>query len=85
MSKWKRNKSLTRRWQRNHLINKYGFNCYLCSKSFLKMSDITFDHVIPISRGGLDELDNYRLSHLDCNQEKSNMTIEEFNDLQQGC
>jgi len=71
--------------QRNHLINKYGFNCYLCEKPFLKMSDITFDHVIPISKGGMDELDNYRLAHLYCNQEKSNMTIEEFNDLQQGC
>lgn len=31
MGKWKRNLSLPRRWQRNHLISKYGAECYLGS------------------------------------------------------
>lgn len=84
MGKWRRNKSLTRRWQRASLINKYGAKCYLCGLPFKSMKDITFDHWLPFSKGGIDELDNYRLAHLECNQEKSNMTPEEFAEFQKG-
>lgn len=48
------------------------------------MKDITFDHYIPLSRGGLDELENYRLAHFSCNQMKGNMTAEEFQEFQKG-
>lgn len=84
MGKWRRNKSLTRRWQRNALIQKYGAKCYLCDKPFKSMSDITFDHRLPVSRGGIDELNNYGLAHLDCNQLKNDMTIDEFLEFQKG-
>lgn len=84
MGKWKRNKSLPRRWQRNHLITKYGSQCYLCSGRLQKMQDITFDHWIPLSKDGEDTLENYRLAHYKCNQLKGAMTPEEFQDFQAG-
>ncbi len=84
MGKWKRNLSLPRRWQRNHLVNKYGANCYLCLEPIDKAKDITFDHWVPISKGGSDELDNYRLAHLDCNKLKSNLLPDEFRAFQIG-
>lgn len=84
MGKWKRNKSLPRRWQRNHLIAKYGSQCYLCPNKFDKMQDITFDHWIPLSKGGEDTLENYRLAHYECNQLKGAMTPDEFQDFQAG-
>lgn len=56
MGKWRRNKSLTRRWQRSHLIHKYGNICFYCEKKFVSIKDITFDHYIPISKGGFDEV-----------------------------
>jgi HNH endonuclease len=57
------------------LIERDGDFCYLCGKSFEKLSedhweDYTIDHVIPKSRGGLDHVTNYKLAHFPCNQEK---------------
>lgn len=84
MSKWRRNKSLTRRWQKNHLIKKYGAICYICDEPFASIKDITFDHYLPVSKGGFDEIDNYRLAHFKCNQIKGDMTPEEFKEFQKG-
>lgn len=60
------------------LIERDGFTCYLCEVEFTK-SDlyshgprrITIDHVIPRSKGGNDDMDNYGLAHFSCNQEKA--------------
>ena len=84
MGKWKRNRSKKRRWQRNHLINRDGNVCKICDEPFLKMEDITIDHKIPVSKNGLDELDNYQLAHSWCNQTKDDMTPEEFDEFQKG-
>lgn len=84
MAKWNRNKSKRRRWERNALINKYGAVCFYCELPFAKMRDITLDHYVPISKGGLDELANYRLAHFRCNSLKSGMTPEEFEVYQKG-
>lgn len=84
MSKWKRVKSLPRRWQRNHLVNKYGAICYLCKKSILTAKDITFDHWVPLSKNGIDDLENYRLAHESCNHLKADLTPEEFMEFQNG-
>lgn len=48
------------------------------------MKDITFDHIIPMSKGGLDEIDNFQLAHFECNQTKADMTPEEFTEFQKG-
>ena len=84
MSKWRRNKSLPRRWQRGHLVKKYGNICYICEEAFRSIKEITFDHYIPLSKGGFDVLENYRLAHSSCNQLKGNMTPEEFIEFQKG-
>ncbi len=84
MGKWRRNKSLTRRWQRNALINKYGAVCHVCTIPFRSMKDITFDHHVPKDKGGTDEIENLRLAHYSCNQLKGNMTPEEFEVFQKG-
>lgn len=84
MSKWRRNKSLPRRWQRSHLINKYGNICYICQLPFQSLKDVTFDHYIPLSRGGFDLLENYRLAHQECNLLKADMLPEEFIKFQKG-
>lgn len=83
MAKWRRVKSLARRWQRNHLLAKYGAVCYLCAEP-LEIREITFDHWEPLSKGGVDDLQNYRLAHLDCNQLKADMTPEQFIEFQNG-
>lgn len=84
MAKWRRNKSLTRRWQRNHLVKKYGNKCWICELPFASIKNITFDHYMPISKGGFDILENYRLAHKECNQLKADMTPEEFAEFQKG-
>lgn len=83
MPKWKRARSLPRRWQKNHLINKYGTICYLCQKE-MTVQEMTIDHEIPMSLGGPDTLDNYRLAHSSCNHLKNNLNLEEFLAFQAG-
>ena len=84
MGKWRRNLSLPRRWQKNHLITKYGAVCYLCREPIEKMHDITFDHWEPLSKGGEDILPNYRLAHEDCNNLKADLSPEDYLAFQKG-
>lgn len=84
MAKWRRNLSNRRRWEKNHLIQKYGATCYLCNNPFEKSGDITFDHWMPVSKGGLDTIDNYRLAHYGCNHIKDDLTPEQYIEFQRG-
>lgn len=64
---------------------KDNFVCYLCSEpidmSLPRTSKLgaTIDHVIPITKGGTDDLDNLRLTHWTCNVRKSNKFLEGVN------
>ena len=66
------------------VLETYGSNCYLCESDIdldlprTSKRGATVDHIIPLSRGGLDELDNLRLVHWDCNRAKSNKLVEEL-------
>lgn len=82
--KWRRNKSLPRRWQRNQLVNRFGAICQICTEPFESAKDITIDHIMPLSKGGEDTFENYQLAHDQCNQLKADMTPEEFDDFQLG-
>nr|WP_194307174.1 HNH endonuclease signature motif containing protein [Dietzia maris] len=75
---------MSRRWQRSHLIAKYGAACYLCGHPIPALDAITIDHWVPLSRGGLDEISNYRLAHFSCNQVKADLTPDEFRAFQNG-
>lgn len=67
------------------LAERDGLECYLChdliDMTLPKTSKFgaTIDHVVPLSRGGSDELDNLRLAHWTCNLAKSNKLVEELN------
>jgi len=66
------------------VLETYGFICYLCDSPIdmqlprTSKRGATIDHVVPISRGGVDELENLRLVHWECNNRKSNKLVEEL-------
>jgi len=55
----------------------YPHICYYCNKILLD-NEITIDHLIPLSRGGKTTLDNLRIACKKCNNEKGNMTEQEY-------
>lgn len=52
-------------------------SCTYCGLN-LEKEDITFDHAMPLSRGGLNHIDNIRISCADCNQLKGKRNEREF-------
>jgi 5-methylcytosine-specific restriction endonuclease McrA len=56
-----------------------GFKCYICSKLLkFKERGATFDHVVPLSRGGFSDFNNLRLCCTDCNNRKGDLLLEEL-------
>jgi 5-methylcytosine-specific restriction endonuclease McrA len=65
------------------IVKNYGTNCHICNdpidfsaprkvgKEGWQMG-FHIDHIVPISKGGVDNLENVRLSHGICNLKKSN-------------
>lgn len=54
--------------------------CHWC-KIPLTRKQVTLDHVVPLSRGGLDHQNNYVIACLDCNNRRGN----EMPELINGC
>lgn len=52
--------------------------CILCGKPITRVNDLSSEHLIPKSRGGLTDEDNVFCSHKRCNNTKGNMTLEEW-------
>lgn len=48
--------------------------CYLCERK-IKRKDLSFDHVVPLSRGGKHSNDNIRSTHLACNLAKGSSVL----------
>jgi hypothetical protein len=51
-----------------------GYGCYLCPEPFSEERagmELTLDHVLPLSRGGTWDVENIKLAHRRCNQEKA--------------
>jgi 5-methylcytosine-specific restriction endonuclease McrA len=61
----------------DQVLREYGSACHICREEIdLTLSrtskmGLTVDHVIPLSKGGSDELDNLRPAHWICNNRKS--------------
>jgi len=61
-----------------------NFRCYLCNEPVdmelprTSRYGATLDHVIPLTKGGQDSLDNVRLAHWICNIRKSDKSLEEY-------
>ena len=61
-------------------IKEYGtLTCYLCKKPILFGQD-SIDHLIPITRGGLSNIENLAIAHRKCNTKKYNKLLEEVPD-----
>ena len=69
----------------DRVLEIYGHRCSICGeKIFLNLprtspEGLTVDHVIPISRGGTDDIANLRPAHWICNIRKSNKLPKEQN------
>lgn len=78
------NRAPHRRW-RQRLINQAKTNgqttCPICGRtlnwnSYQQPNSPEADHIIPITRGGLNTLDNGRIICRQCNLQKNNKTID---------
>ncbi len=47
--------------------------CYWCKVAFVSFDEATLEHIIPLSRGGLDNPNNYALTHKKCNHDRGNL------------
>ena len=65
--------TLTEPYTRQQIIQIYGDNCYLCNKPI--DNDYHLDHIIPISKGGTDLIENIRPTHPLCNLQKGDKLI----------
>lgn len=52
------------------ILDRDGMVCHICGDDIPDMSDLHFDHVIPLSRGGAHSYDNIKPSHASCNLRK---------------
>jgi 5-methylcytosine-specific restriction endonuclease McrA len=52
------------------ILAEFGMVCHLCCRAIEARSDLDFDHVIPLARGGEHSYDNIRPSHSTCNRRK---------------
>ena len=58
--------------------------CHLCDKPidyalrYPHPHSFEVDHIVPLDRGGADDLDNKAAAHLECNRRKSNKLAEEL-------
>lgn len=82
-------KTRVEQYTEKQVIDLYGINCYLCE---IKIDfnaartprkegwhyGLHIDHVVPISRGGGDVIDNVRPVHAICNLKKANKVNEEY-------
>lgn len=76
------------RWLRvTTIMARDGVNCAICDGPLdrhLRVPGhalyITFDHIVPRSRGGSDRIENLRLAHHACNQARGNDPLIEEDD-----
>lgn len=59
------------------VLERDGFVCYLCNKP-VKLGELHFDHIVPLSRGGGHKEENISVTHATCNLRKHNKTVEEY-------
>ena len=64
---------------RKMLYEKYEGKCQLCGRQ-LTINDSTLDHIIPLSKGGVDDNSNIWITCLPCNKFKDNLLPEDYGD-----
>lgn len=64
-----------------NVLERDGMNCGICLKLIEDKSQLVFDHIIPLARGGKHVEDNLQPAHRSCNSWKWNRLPEELIDL----
>lgn len=54
------------------VVQRDGMTCKLCGKAIASRKELHIDHIIPVSRGGKNTLNNLQPSHAVCNMQKRN-------------
>lgn len=62
--------SAIRKWKTS-IIARDGYVCGLCHNS-VEPQDVSLDHILPITRGGSDDVTNLQVAHRLCNSQKGN-------------
>jgi 5-methylcytosine-specific restriction endonuclease McrA len=58
------------------IIARDGYWCYLCNSS-VQTDQLSFDHVVPLIRGGDHSMANLKVAHKLCNSRKKNRLVSE--------
>ncbi len=64
------------KFSRQNLFARDKFRCQYCGRR-LPVADLTYDHVVPVARGGRKSWENIVTSCIPCNRRKANHTPEE--------
>lgn len=64
------------------ILDEFDGICYICEKAVLPHHKTEFDHVIPITRGGIHAESNIRVTHARCNSRKNAKLLEEMTPFQ---
>ncbi len=73
-----RNNHAAIKFSRKNIFLRDNYTCQYCGKRF-EPKDLTFDHIIPRSRGGITEWSNIVTSCIKCNLKKGDRLPEEIN------
>lgn len=65
--------------QRKIIYQRANGRCQLCGRK-IKYEDMTLDHIVPLSLGGADEMENLQCTCFPCNKFKSNILPDKFID-----
>ena len=81
-----KDKNWWRNWSENRVdivkFKKESENiCHYCGKKITNKDELTVDHVVPVSKGGENEKDNFVISCKTCNREKSNLSAERYTEF----
>ena len=66
-----------RKSKRQAVYERDNFTCQFCGNA-LPSEKLTIDHIIPLSKGGVDEITNYVTACFECNQKKVDMPMGDF-------
>ena len=59
-------------WRMSFKKNDGVVRCFVCGEQITKESYATLEHILPVSKGGTDDMNNLALSHAKCNQKRGN-------------
>lgn len=77
-----RNNQMASQYNYKDVLKAWGgtkLKCYLTGRDIdIEKDQYALDHIIPVSRGGSNEIDNMGLTCIQANSSKSDMTVDEY-------